>query len=173
MTLLCHVITRFQLYHSCHLCHSSQETQIHTKISRKLISRSNTGTVLSGVVSNRMPYGLFVDIGVETDALLHFGKLSHNHRIRQLGVSSRIHVKVERVDMRRQRISILPAKKTTVTTTKIPPWRTKNDATFASHISDYCPMPYGINSHEKALKREREEREREEKQSTKKRRRKE
>ena len=94
-----------------------------------------SGTMLSGVVSNRMPYGLFVDIGVETDALLHFGKLSHNHRIRQLGVSSRIQVKVESVDMRRQRISIVPAddgpKKTTVVSPS-KPWRTKNEAKFAS-----------------------------------------
>ena len=100
-----------------------------------------SGAVLSGVVSNRMPYGLFVDIGVETDALLHFGKLSHQHRIRQLGVSSRIQVKVESVDMRRQRISIVPAdlskKSTAVSPSK--PWRTKNDAKFASQAMSAWP----------------------------------
>ena len=73
------------------------------------------GTVLSGVVSNRMPYGLFVDIGVETDALLHFGKLSSNHRVRQLGVSSTLHVKVESVDIRRERISIAAVSSSTPT----------------------------------------------------------
>lgn len=73
------------------------------------------GTVLSGVVSNRMLYGLFVDIGVETDALLHFGKLSSNHRVRQLGVSSTLHVKVESVDIRRERISIAAVSSSTPT----------------------------------------------------------
>ena len=118
-----------------------------------------SGTVLSGVVSNRMPYGLFVDIGVETDALLHFGKLSHQHRIRQLGVSSRIQVKVESVDMRRQRISIVPAdlskKSTAVSPSK--PWRTKNDAKFASqaNVPPGPCMRFGMSSEEEAMKRKR------------------
>ena len=93
------------------------------------------GMILSGVVSNRMPYGLFVNIGVETDALLHFGKLSHNHRVRQLGVSSTIRVKVESVDMRRQRISVVVVEFSTSSSTTSVVSRKKSPSSSSSSSS--------------------------------------
>eukprot|EP00939_MAST-03C_sp_MAST-3C-sp1_P003654 g3654.t1 len=68
------------------------------------------GDVVLGRVKNRVPYGLFVDIGVDTDALLHFSRCRGNNdtMAADLDVASQVHVVVLDVDTRRRRIAIGP-----------------------------------------------------------------
>lgn len=72
------------------------------KSSIQKMSDLRVGELLTGVITNVTHFGLFVDIGVEKDALIHVSKLN-NHKP---GIGCRVEVKVLSLDIGRQRINL-------------------------------------------------------------------
>lgn len=69
----------------------------------------NTGMTLQGMVRNVVDFGVFVDIGVHQDGLVHISKICDRfikHPSEVLKVGDMITVKVEEVDLKRSRISL-------------------------------------------------------------------
>ncbi len=67
------------------------------------------GSVLDGVVRNVIDFGVFVDIGVHQDGLVHISKICDKfikHPSEVLTVGDVVKVKVEEVDVKRGRISL-------------------------------------------------------------------
>jgi len=68
-----------------------------------------SGMVLNGIVTNVTHFGIFVDIGVHQDGLVHISELSHRY-IRDPNqayqVGGRVQVKVISVDVERKRIGL-------------------------------------------------------------------
>ena len=64
---------------------------------------------LPAIVTNITDFGAFVDLGIKQNGLIHVSKMS-DHRISSpsevLKIHQHIHVKVEGVDLNRQRISL-------------------------------------------------------------------
>ena len=75
----------------------------------KSIEDLRVGMELPAIVTNITDFGAFVDIGIKQNGLIHISKMS-NHRISSpsevLKIHQHIHVKVEGVDLNRQRISL-------------------------------------------------------------------
>ncbi len=68
-----------------------------------------TGTILEGTVRNVVDFGVFVDIGVHQDGLVHISKICDKflkHPSEVLKVGDIVTVKVEEVDLKRNRISL-------------------------------------------------------------------
>ncbi len=67
------------------------------------------GTILEGTVRNVVDFGVFVDIGVHQDGLVHISKICDKflkHPSEVLKVGDIVTVKVEEVDLKRNRISL-------------------------------------------------------------------
>ncbi len=67
------------------------------------------GTILKGTVRNVVDFGVFVDIGVHQDGLVHISKICDKflkHPSEVLKVGDIVTVKVEEVDLKRNRISL-------------------------------------------------------------------
>ncbi len=67
------------------------------------------GDVLDGVVRNVIDFGVFVDIGVHQDGLVHISKICDRyikHPLEVLKVGDIVKVKVEEVDVKRNRIAL-------------------------------------------------------------------
>ena len=75
----------------------------------KTIEDLTVGMELPAIVTNITDFGAFVDIGIKQNGLIHISKMS-DHRISSpsevLKIHQHIHVKVEGVDLNRQRISL-------------------------------------------------------------------
>ncbi|MBP5302250.1 MAG: RNA-binding transcriptional accessory protein [Bacteroidales bacterium] len=75
----------------------------------KTIEDLRVGMELPAIVTNITDFGAFVDIGIKQNGLIHVSKMS-NRRISSpsevLKIHQHIHVKVEGVDLNRQRISL-------------------------------------------------------------------
>jgi uncharacterized protein len=75
----------------------------------KSIDDLRVGMELPGIVTNITDFGAFVDIGIKQNGLIHVSKMS-DRRISSpsevLKIHQHIHVKVEDVDLNRQRISL-------------------------------------------------------------------
>ncbi|PID82679.1 MAG: RNA-binding transcriptional accessory protein [Clostridiales bacterium] len=68
-----------------------------------------SGTILEGTVRNVVDFGVFVDIGVHQDGLVHISKICDKflkHPSEVLKVGDIVKVKVEEVDLKRNRISL-------------------------------------------------------------------
>ncbi len=81
------------------------------KLRQELLSMEDlsAGMVLEGVVRNVVDFGVFVDIGVHQDGLVHISKICDKfikHPSEVLTVGDMVTVKVEDVDMSRNRISL-------------------------------------------------------------------
>jgi len=67
------------------------------------------GMILPGIVTNITKFGVFVDIGVHQDGLVHISQLANRH-VQDPGEVVKIHqkvkVKVLEVDIPRKRISL-------------------------------------------------------------------
>lgn len=59
------------------------------------------GMELPAIVTNITDFGAFVDLGIKQNGLIHISKMNKVLKIHQ-----QIHVKVESVDLQRQRISL-------------------------------------------------------------------
>ena len=67
------------------------------------------GMEFSGTVRNAVDFGVFVDIGVHVDGLLHISKISKNyisHPLDVLSIGDVVNVKVIEIDLKKQRISL-------------------------------------------------------------------
>ena len=67
------------------------------------------GTEISGVVRNVIDFGVFVDIGVHQDGLVHISEITNNyisHPKEALAVGQQVKVKVIGVDLKRNRIAL-------------------------------------------------------------------
>lgn len=65
--------------------------------------------VLTGTVTKLMPYGAFVDIGVERDGLIHISEMSEGHTntpSEVVRVGDEIEVRVVKVNQKRRRIEL-------------------------------------------------------------------
>ena len=75
----------------------------------KSIEDLKVGMELPAIVTNITDFGAFVDLGIKQNGLIHVSKMS-DHRISSpsevLKIHQHIHVKVEGVDLNRQRISL-------------------------------------------------------------------
>ncbi|MFG6150404.1 Tex family protein [Halobacillus sp. B23F22_1] len=72
------------------------------------------GMELEGTVRNVVDFGVFVDIGVKQDGLVHISKLSNKfvkHPMDVVSVGDVVTVWVDRVDMKKQRIALTMLKK--------------------------------------------------------------
>ncbi len=73
------------------------------------ISQLKVGMVLKGIVRNVVDFGVFVDIGVKQDGLIHISELSHKyikHPMDVVSVGQVIDVKVINIDEQRGRIGL-------------------------------------------------------------------
>jgi uncharacterized protein len=73
------------------------------------ISQLKVGMVLKGIVRNVVDFGVFVDIGVKQDGLIHISELSHKyikHPMDVVSVGQVVDVKVINIDERRGRIGL-------------------------------------------------------------------
>ena len=67
------------------------------------------GMVLKGTVRNIMDFGVFVDIGVHQDGLVHISQMSDKyikHPLDLVKVGDVVEVKVLSVDLQKKRISL-------------------------------------------------------------------
>lgn len=68
-----------------------------------------TGMVLNGIVTNITQFGVFVDIGIHTNGLVHISELSNryiSHPSEVIGINDHVVVKVLDIDISRNRISL-------------------------------------------------------------------
>ncbi len=68
-----------------------------------------SGMVLKGTVRNAIDFGIFVDIGVHQDGLVHISQISDRfikHPLDAVSVGDIVEVKVLEVDVKRKRISL-------------------------------------------------------------------
>jgi predicted RNA-binding protein with RPS1 domain len=69
----------------------------------------HSGDVLSGTVTNLTKYGAFVDIGAETEGLVHVSEMSSGY-VEKPGeivkAGQRVEVRIKDIDLRRERISL-------------------------------------------------------------------
>jgi uncharacterized protein len=73
------------------------------------ISQLKVGMVLKGIVRNVVDFGVFVDIGVKQDGLIHISELSHKyikHPMDVVSVGQVVDVKVINIDEQRGRIGL-------------------------------------------------------------------
>ena len=68
------------------------------------VSDLKPGSDLTGRVLNVTHFGAFVDIGVKINGLIHNSKMGRHGK---LAVGDRVEVKVESVDLDRQRIGLI------------------------------------------------------------------
>ena len=69
----------------------------------------NLGMELEGVVRNVVDFGVFVDIGLKNDALLHISKISKDfisHPSEKLAINDIIKIKVIKIDLERKSVSL-------------------------------------------------------------------
>ena len=69
----------------------------------------SVGMVLSGVVRNVVDFGVFVDIGVHQDGLVHISQITDryiSHPREVLKVGDQVEVRVLGVDLERKKISL-------------------------------------------------------------------
>ncbi|MBQ8729867.1 MAG: S1 RNA-binding domain-containing protein, partial [Lachnospiraceae bacterium] len=69
----------------------------------------NTGMILKGTVRNVIDFGVFVDIGVHQDGLVHISKMTKRyikHPLEVVSVGDIIEVKVLDIDMNKKRIQL-------------------------------------------------------------------
>jgi len=68
------------------------------------------GMIMKGTVRNVVDFGIFVDIGVKQDGLVHISQMSRKHAARspyeQVRVGEEIKVKVLNIDLERKRIAL-------------------------------------------------------------------
>jgi uncharacterized protein len=67
------------------------------------------GMILTGTVRNAVDFGVFVDIGVHQDGLVHISQISDrrvNHPLEAVQVGDIVNVKVLSVDLKKKRISL-------------------------------------------------------------------
>ncbi len=68
-----------------------------------------TGMIMKGTVRNVVDFGIFVDIGVKQDGLVHISQISKKH-VRSpyelVRVGEEIRVKVLNIDLERKRIAL-------------------------------------------------------------------
>ena len=67
------------------------------------------GMILEGTVRNIMDFGVFVDIGVHQDGLVHISELSKNrvkHPLDVVSLHQVVKVKVIKVEVEKRRISL-------------------------------------------------------------------
>ena len=67
------------------------------------------GMILTGTVRNVIDFGVFVDIGVHQDGLVHISQMSRKyikHPLEAVSVGDIVEVKVLGVDMAKKRISL-------------------------------------------------------------------
>ena len=67
------------------------------------------GMVLTGTVRNVIDFGVFVDIGVHQDGLVHISQIADkrlNHPSQAVSVGDIVRVKVLEVDEKKKRISL-------------------------------------------------------------------
>ena len=67
------------------------------------------GMIMKGTVRNVIDFGVFVDIGVHQDGLVHISQISDNyisHPSQVLAVGDRVHVRVLDVDVTKNKISL-------------------------------------------------------------------
>ncbi len=88
-----------------------RESLESVKLRQELLSVEDlaAGMVLEGVVRNVVDFGVFVDIGVHQDGLVHISKICDKfikHPSEVLKVGDMVTVKIEEVDLKRQRISL-------------------------------------------------------------------
>jgi len=80
-----------------------------TLVTRRKLGELNEGAVLEGRVCSITQFGVFVDIGAETDGLVHISELSNSHVDHPSDVVSRgerVRVRVLAVDKVRRRIGL-------------------------------------------------------------------
>lgn len=73
------------------------------------ISQLKVGMILKGIVRNVVDFGVFVDIGVKQDGLIHISELSHKyikHPMDVVSVGQVVDVKVINIDEQRGRIGL-------------------------------------------------------------------
>jgi len=68
----------------------------------RTIEDLHEGMVLPGIVTNVTDFGAFVDLGIKQQGLIHVSRMARQH----LKIQQKIEVRVERVDLSRQRISL-------------------------------------------------------------------
>jgi len=68
----------------------------------RTIEDLHEGMVLPGIVTNVTDFGAFVDLGIKQQGLIHVSRMAR----RQLKIQQKVEVRVERVDLDRQRISL-------------------------------------------------------------------
>ncbi len=88
-----------------------RESLESVKLRQELLSVEDleSGMVLEGVVRNVVDFGVFVDIGVHQDGLVHISKICDKfikHPSEVLKVGDMVNVKVEEIDLKRNRISL-------------------------------------------------------------------
>lgn len=68
------------------------------------------GMVLEGTVRNIAQFGIFVDLGVEINGLVHISEVSDTHFVsdlhQEVSLGDIIKVKIIEIDMKRNRISL-------------------------------------------------------------------
>ncbi len=74
------------------------------------IKALEVGAVVSGVVRNITDFGVFVDIGLKNDGMIHISQLSSkriSHPNEVISLNQQLsHIKVIGVDVERQRVSL-------------------------------------------------------------------
>ena len=74
------------------------------------ISHLKVGQILEGTIRNVVPFGFFVDLGVEISGLVHISEISSTHRVNDPHTEGKpgdiVKVKVIAVDVKKQRISL-------------------------------------------------------------------
>ena len=73
------------------------------------IENLKAGMVMTGVVRNVIDFGVFVDIGVHQDGLVHISQLSDKfikHPSQAVSLGDVVKVKVMAVDVKKKRISL-------------------------------------------------------------------
>ena len=89
----------------------------HLVIGQQVLGMHEEGMKLEGVVTNVTAFGVFVDIGVHQDGLIHVSELSDNFvsdPAKVVKTGDRLAVTVIGVDLPRQRISLSAKSKPTV-----------------------------------------------------------
>jgi small subunit ribosomal protein S1 len=79
------------------------------KGSKTSLRELETGAMITGRVVRLVDFGAFVDIGAQTDGLLHISQLSGgfvNHPSEVLNVGDEVEVRIQDVDAQRRRISL-------------------------------------------------------------------
>ena len=75
----------------------------------RTIEDLHEGMVLPGIITNITDFGAFVDIGIKQNGLIHVSRMGGGRDGRgraQLKIQQHVQVRVERVDLQRQRIAL-------------------------------------------------------------------